>query len=89
MFNSFAIAIAVSFASPVIMMTLTPAVRQSLIEALTSSRGGSLMHTKPTNWQSDSSSTYLSGFESSSYTFFEVMCFILPPSLAIAIPKIR
>ena len=44
-FSSLAIEIAVSFESPVIMITLMPAVLHSWIEPLTSGLTGSLMHT--------------------------------------------
>jgi len=47
--SSFAIATAVSLLSPVIIITLIPAVLHSSIAVLTSSLGGSLIHTKPKN----------------------------------------
>ena len=49
MFNSFATAIAVSLLSPVIIITLIPAVWQSAIAPLTSNLGGSLIQTIPIN----------------------------------------
>jgi len=45
--SSFAIETAVSFWSPVIIMTLIPAVLHSFIAAFTSGLTGSLMQTNP------------------------------------------
>mmetsp|Transcript_30490 Transcript_30490/g.55453 ORF Transcript_30490/g.55453 Transcript_30490/m.55453 type:complete len:237 (+) Transcript_30490:983-1693(+) len=62
--RSLAIASAVVLLSPVIMMTLIPAIRHSRIASLHSGRGGSRMPTMPTNVMSCSMLMNCSGSES-------------------------
>ena len=85
--SSFAIAIAVSLASPVIIITPIPAVLHAWIEGFTSSRHGSLMQTYPRKAHPPSRYWYDDTSESKSCEFSAVISFIFPPSRPIAIPR--